>query len=92
MKIFKMGAVICAIYAIVLLSVVGCTDGQIAKFKGLNEQFKIELLSVTTGEVIRTWVSTGKVSSEASSDGYFFMDKNTGKLTEVSGCIVITNL
>lgn len=33
--------------------------------------------------------STGKVSSELSSDGYFFVDKKDGKLKEVSGNCVI---
>lgn len=33
--------------------------------------------------------STGKVQSEANSDGYNFVDKKNGKLKEVSGNCVI---
>lgn len=42
------------------------------------------------GSVARTWISSGKVSSESNSDGYYFSDKKTGKLIEVTGRLVIT--
>jgi hypothetical protein len=37
-----------------------------------------------------TWISSGKVQSEENSDGYYFNDKKTGKLIEVTGRMVIT--
>jgi hypothetical protein len=33
--------------------------------------------------------STGKIKSEAQSDGYYFIEKGSGKLMEVSGNCVI---
>jgi hypothetical protein len=66
-----------------------CTDATKAKFGGLGDEFKIEMLNCD-GTVAREWISTGKVQSEANSDGYYFMDKATGKLIEVTGRLVIT--
>jgi hypothetical protein len=37
------------------------------------------------GEVVYDGFSTGKVRSEANSDGYNFKDSHTGRLREVSG-------
>ena len=44
------------------------------------------------GTVTKSWVSTGKVRSERDSDGYYFMDKETGLLIEISGSIIISQL
>jgi len=68
----------------------GCTDATKSKIFGLGDQFKIEMYS--GGVKVREWTSTGKVLSEKSSDGYYFTDKATGKLVEVSGDCVITQL
>lgn len=76
---------------VILLSVSGCTDA--AREKVLNnwgKEFTVEMYS--GGILVRTWTSSGKVASESGSDGYFFKDKATGKLVEVSGDIVITNV
>ena len=72
----------------VLLSLWGCTDAQIAKLGGLGNEAKVKCWS--GGQVIYEGMSTGKVQSEANSDGYFFRDKESGKLMEVSGNCVIT--
>lgn len=73
----------------ILLLFLSCTDAGRAKFGGYGEDFKIEILSSNTGEVIRTYYSSGKVNSEANSDGYFFMNSATGELTEISGGIIV---
>ena len=73
----------------ILLLFLSCTDAGRAKFGGYGDDFKIEILSSNTGEVLRTYYSSGKVNSEANSDGYFFMDSSTGELTEISGGVVI---
>lgn len=73
-----------------LLSLVACTDAEMAKKTGLGNSFKVEVFS--GGKPIRTYVSTGKVRSESSSDGYYFTDVATGKLVKVSGDVVITQL
>lgn len=74
---------------IVGLFSVSCTDATKAKIGGLGDEFTIELINCD-GSVARTWVSTGKVNSEANSDGYYFMDKESRKLIEVTGTLIIT--
>lgn len=77
------------LFAIVSMSAFSCTDAYKAKLGGLGDEFKIELVNCD-GTVTRQWISTGKVSTEQNSDGYYFMDKKTGKLIEVSGTLIIT--
>ena len=71
-----------------LVFLVGCTDAKFAKFTNMGNQAQIECFS--GGKQIYEGHSTGKVISEESSDGYFFKEKGTGKLKEVSGNCVIT--
>jgi hypothetical protein len=67
-----------------------CTDSYRAKAGGYNNKYKVEVLS--GGQIVRTYTSTGKVLSEKDSDGYYFMDAATGKLVEISGDIIITQI
>lgn len=76
------------VLAIITLS--SCTDATKAKFTNFGNEFKVEMYS--GGLLVRTWISSGKVLSEKGSDGYFFVDKSTNNLVEVSGDVVITNL
>ena len=73
----------------IVLVMGSCTDAKRSKLMGLGSKFKVEMLNCD-GSVARTWVSSGKVSSEARSDGYYFEDEKTGKLIEVTGRLVIT--
>lgn len=66
-----------------------CTDANRAKIGGLGDKFKVQLINCD-GSITHEWLSSGKVSSEKNSDGYYFMDEKTGKLIEVSGTIIIT--
>ena len=68
-----------------------CSDAKKAKMGGFGSEFMIEMLNCD-GNVSRSWISTGKVSSEEHSDGYYFMEKGTGKLIEVTGPLIITKL
>ena len=74
---------------VVVVMFTSCTDATRAKFGGYGDEFKVEMINCD-GSVSREWVSSGKVLSEASSDGYYFNDKETGKLIEVTGRLVIT--
>lgn len=74
---------------IAMLLTTSCTEAERSKIGGYGDEFKIELLNCS-GEVVRTWISTGKVQSEANSDGYYFRDNATGKLIEVTGTLIIT--
>ena len=69
-----------------LLSV-GCTDARRAKLFSFGDSRAIECYS--GGKLIYKGVSTGKISSEESSDGYYFTERGSDKLIEVSGnCIL----
>ncbi len=65
----------------------GCTDAQKSQISALGSRFKVTQFS--GGKVVGEWESTGKVSTEPQSDGYYFTDKMTGKLIRVSGTIQV---
>mgnify|MGYP001342397082 CR=1 FL=1 len=68
-----------------------CTDAKKAKMGGFGSKFQIEMLNCD-GSVARTWISSGKVSSEQNSDGYYFMEEGSNKLIEVTGRLIITKI
>jgi hypothetical protein len=57
-----------------------------SKMGGYGDTFTIKVLGPDT---VLVYHSTGKVISEENSDGYYFTDKATGKLVEVSGSVII---
>ena len=75
----------------ILFFAFSCSDAQKAKRLGRGSEFRIEMLNCD-GTVARSWISTGKVQSGASTDGYYFIDKATGLLVEVTGSIIITQI
>jgi len=75
----------------ILFFAFSCSDAQKAKREGRGSEFRIEMLNCD-GTVARSWISTGKVRSEQNSDGYYFMDKATSSLVEVTGSIIITQI
>ena len=75
----------------ILFFAFSCSDAQKARREGHGSEFRIEILNCD-GAVARSWISTGKVRSEQNSDGYYFMDKTTGLLVEVTGSIIITQI
>lgn len=75
-----------ALLAIVFLT--GCTDAGWGKFQALGGSANVKCYSGT--KLIYEGSSTGKVVSEARSDGYNFVDKKSKRLMEVSGNCVIT--
>jgi hypothetical protein len=78
------------IASIIALLICSCTDASRARITGYGDEYKVEMYS--GGQMVRSWTSSGKVHSEEGSDGYFFNDKASGKLIEVTGDIVITQL
>lgn len=72
----------------IVAGVSGCTDAERAKFGSFGSEHSVKCFS--GGVVIYQGVASGKVLSEENSDGYYFTDKATGKLMEVSGNCVIT--
>lgn len=78
------------ILAMMLVGMISsCTDAGKAKLGGFDNDFKIELVNCD-GSITHSWISSGKVLSEEGSDGYYFMDKETGILIEVTGSLIIT--
>ena len=72
---------------VLLLVASGCTDAQLGKLSNIGNSANIECYS--GGKLIYKGTSTGKVSNEENSDGYFFKEEKTGRLLEVSGnCII----
>lgn len=78
------------ITSIIALFICSCTDASRARLTGYGDEYKVEMYS--GGQMVRSWTSSGKVHSEEGSDGYFFNDKASGKLIEVAGDVVITQL
>jgi len=76
------------ILLLLFIGLMGCTEAEMAKIGALGNAAKIKCYS--GGVVIYEGRSTGKVSSEANSDGYFFRDADDQRLKEVSGNCVIT--
>lgn len=73
---------------ILSLMVISCTDATLGKFGALGSSASVKCYS--GGTIIYEGRSTGKVVSEANSDGYFFKDTKTGDMMEVSGnCVII---
>jgi len=71
-----------------LLTFSGCKDATWSQVKALGNEHIITLYGCD-GKIIKQWTSTGSVSNEANSDGWYFEDKATGKLIEVTGTLVI---
>ena len=79
------------ILSFILLFIFSCSDAKKARIKGRGSEFTIEMLNCD-GTVARSWISTGKPRSGQKSEGYYFMDKATGLLVEVTGNIIITQI
>ena len=77
--------------ALTILFCFSCSDARKAKKFGRGSEFRIEMLNCD-GTVARSWTSSGKARSEQNSDGYYFMDKATALLVEVTGSIIITQI
>ncbi len=72
----------------VALSLNACKDATQAQFNALGKAHVITQYGCD-GKVINRWESTGSVSNEQHSDGWYFEDRATGKLIEVTGQILI---
>lgn len=78
------------IMLIAVFMLAGCTDALWDKTFSFGEARKIECYS--GGKLVYSGISTGKISNERSSDGYFFRDSANQKLMEVSGDCILTSL
>ena len=68
----------------------GCTDAFVGKLESYGDSARVTCYSGT--KLIFDDCSTGKIASEANSDGYFFRSKATGRNVEVAGnCVIAYN-
>ena len=75
---------------LITLFLFGCTDAAFEKTTNFGNSAKVKCYS--GGQVIYDGESSGKISSEQGSDGYYFRDKSTGKLIEISAdCLFYYN-
>ena len=77
------------IAALATLALTACTDAEVARFSALGDRGTISCYS--GGTLIYSGTSTGKISAEEGSDGWFLKDAKTGNLVRVSGDCVIQN-
>lgn len=78
--------------SILLLSVAvlsGCTDADMKKVSAFGEPG--EIVCYSGGKEFYRARSTGKIQTEAQSDGWYFEEQGTGKLVRVSGTCIIRN-
>lgn len=73
----------------VALATVACTDASRAQLGSMGTAGHITCYS--DGKVFYEGDSTGKISSENNSDGWFFKEKGTDSLIRVSGACLIRN-
>jgi len=66
-----------------------CTDADMKQYTTLGAS--AEVVCYSGGKEIYRGTSTGKVSTETQSDGWYFSEAGTGKLIRVSGDCVIKN-
>lgn len=79
------------LFAVSLISLSGCTDSWWGSVTSLGNSHKIELYQ--DGEVVRTWISTGKVESGEHGTRFAFVDKETGAYTRIGTVgVVVTTL
>jgi hypothetical protein len=71
-----------------LVLLIACKDSEVAQFESLGSRHKITLYGAT-GTIVGQWESTGNVSNEANSDGWYFRDAKTGKLIEIAGTMIV---
>lgn len=72
-----------------LLILLGCTDARLKQYTTIGSTANVTCYS--GGKIIYEGQSTGKVSTESQSDGWYFVDSKTSKLIRVSADCVIEN-
>ena len=79
--------VLLALFGAFVVALDGCSE--IAQLTAVGSDAHITCYS--GDKVIFAGMSNGKISTEKGSDGWFFQNKQTGRLIRVSGACVIEN-
>lgn len=72
-----------------MLALAGCTNAEWSQLTSLGSP--ADIICYSGGKVIYQGRSTGKVSTESGSDGWFFQDASDNRLVRVSGQCVVKN-
>ncbi len=75
---------------VVLFALVSCTDAQCAGRASLGSSMKVTLYS--GGGAVKTWTSTGKVTSGDHGTRFAFKDKETGMYIRVTGTVSVEEI
>lgn len=85
---FKKLSIAGAFTTAVVLGLSGCSDANRAAMGAWGDEAVV--LSYSGGKLTYAGISSGKIESESSSDGYYFKDKCMGnKLVEIGGDVNI---
>lgn len=76
-----------ALLIVAIAMMAGCKDATVAQWNSLGKPHTITVYS--GGVAVKVFHSTGNVSNEPNSDGWYFEDRDTHKLVEVAGSLVI---
>lgn len=82
-RIITFGAVITVLIVLGSSAIKIFKDSSVAQLRAMGSPHRVTCYAGTA--VIYQGESTGNVSSEGSSDGWFWKDTKTGKLVEASG-------
>jgi hypothetical protein len=77
-------------YILMMLSLFifsGCMRAEMARISAIGSDHKI--LVYSGGNLVKEFHSVGKVLTEQDSDGWYFLNKETNKLTRVSGTVIV---
>lgn len=83
------GIIFAVVIAFALIVLSGCSDAARSKLFNRLTGEEASVKCYSGDLLIYDGVSTGKISTEQSSDGYYFREKSSGDLVEVSGNCVI---
>lgn len=72
--------------SLAVLAIAGCKSSDFAQIGSLGHEAHVKCYSGNL--LIYEGDSTGNVSNEGSSDGWYWKDAKTGRLVEVSGSCV----
>ncbi len=70
-----------------LIALAGCTDAEWAKSTSFGQVGRVTCHSGIA--VVFDDFSTGKIEKHGNSDGFYFVSRTTGRLTEVTGTCTI---
>lgn len=79
-----------SVISLLFILLTGCKDSDRAQWRSMSSKHRVTVYS--GGKAVGVWTSTGNVSNQEHSDGYYFEDEETHKLIEVSGTVVIEQL